>query len=600
MEGSSYRGEAERWLTIAEKLLTARDFQGAKTFAIRARDSDPRLLEFADQIIVVADTIVAGESRIINYTGDSSLDYYAILQLPRLSQCMELTATQYRKFAMLLNPTRNRLSFADHAFRLVSEAWNVFSNPSKKAMYDNELQVSQLGQLGQIGQFGQMGMPGQEYPLGQSSQGNERRSPRNSRDVEEDRVTQPVPTRPNRFQSPPKLTEPIRPIAQHKAAEPIRPVPQPRPADPVRPQVQPRPADPVRPQAQPRPADPVRPQAQIKAPEPIRPTPQPVSTEPSQPNPSESNRPAPQRTSAESNRPATQRTSSESNLPATKRTSPVSTRSTRLVDVPIATESEVPSFWTACPYCYILYEYPKVYEECAIRCQKCKRAFHAATIPSPPITGKDTYFCSWGYFPLGFSGGKGGGGFGNNWSPVSAMFAAPFPGREQPKKTNQPKRPAPASTPKVIYDDDVYINLSDPSGDESDSDDDWDERRKKAKTTKGKSTPGKNTKRSQNERLKKVILQNGAGGGNVQGDAVGKGEGSSGKKRGTKDLGRLDLNVMFSNEVEEAVPGVSEGNGAAHGVEDNIEGIGFFEGLDEFLSSLPILSVVGDDKVKAS
>lgn len=31
-----------------------------------------------------------------------------------------------------------------------------------------------------------------------------------------------------------------------------------------------------------------------------------------------------------------------------------------------------------------------------------------------------------------------------------------------------------------------------------------------------------------------------------------------------------------------------------------LKGLGFFEGLDEFLSSLPILSVVNDDKVKAS
>uniref|UniRef100_A0A2P2QZG2 Uncharacterized protein MANES_10G099500 n=1 Tax=Rhizophora mucronata TaxID=61149 RepID=A0A2P2QZG2_RHIMU len=57
---------------------------------------------------------------------------------------------------------------------------------------------------------------------------------------------------------------------------------------------------------------------------------------------------------------------------------------------------------------------------------------------------------------------------------------------------------------------------------------------------------------------------------------------------------------MFSNEVEEAVPAASQGHRTGNEVEDNIAGIGFFEGLDEFLSSLPILSVVGDDKVKAS
>ncbi|XP_050211826.1 chaperone protein dnaJ 49-like [Mercurialis annua] len=140
--GGSYRIEAEQWLTISEKLLTARDVQGAKSFAIRARESDPRLLKFADQIIAVADTLLAGELRVINYnTGSNNNDYYAILQISRLSQSMKLVANQYRKLALQLNPTRNRLSFAELAFRLVSEAWMVFSNPSKKALYDHELQL---------------------------------------------------------------------------------------------------------------------------------------------------------------------------------------------------------------------------------------------------------------------------------------------------------------------------------------------------------------------------------------------------------------------------------------------------------------------------
>ncbi|KAF3549283.1 hypothetical protein DY000_02005858 [Brassica cretica] len=80
----------------------------------------------------------------------------------------------------------------------------------------------------------------------------------------------------------------------------------------------------------------------------------------------------------------------------------------------------------------------------------------------------------------------------------------------------------------------------------------------------------------------------------------------SSKKRtgtGAKNLGRLDLNVEFSNEVEEpaVAGGRHEGNGLGSNREvDNMEGIGFFEDLDEFLSSLPIFSVDGDDKIKAT
>lgn len=74
------------------------------------------------------------------------------------------------------------------------------------------------------------------------------------------------------------------------------------------------------------------------------------------------------------------------------------------------------SFWTACPYCYVLYEYPRVYEECCLRCRNCERAFHAAPIPSlpPMVPGKEAYYCCWGFFPLGFSLSKIKDGEGNN------------------------------------------------------------------------------------------------------------------------------------------------------------------------------------------
>ncbi|KAJ9146523.1 hypothetical protein P3X46_028777 [Hevea brasiliensis] len=89
------------------------------------------------------------------------------------------------------------------------------------------------------------------------------------------------------------------------------------------------------------------------------------------------------------------------------------------------------SFWTACPYCYILYEYPRVYQDCCLRCQNCQRAFHAALIQSLPplVPGKEAYYCCWGFFPLGFmfgsseSGAKNiGSGSGQasvfpNWMP---------------------------------------------------------------------------------------------------------------------------------------------------------------------------------------
>lgn len=65
------------------------------------------------------------------------------------------------------------------------------------------------------------------------------------------------------------------------------------------------------------------------------------------------------------------------------------------------------NIWTVCPYCYNLYEYPKLYEGCCLRCANCKRAFQAVAIPQgslpPTIPGKEAYYCCWSYFPMGFA-----------------------------------------------------------------------------------------------------------------------------------------------------------------------------------------------------
>ncbi|KAI3732924.1 hypothetical protein L1987_64136 [Smallanthus sonchifolius] len=65
------------------------------------------------------------------------------------------------------------------------------------------------------------------------------------------------------------------------------------------------------------------------------------------------------------------------------------------------------NLWTPCPYCYYLYEYPRVYEGYCLRCDNCDRAFQVVAIPSeampPTVPGKEAYRCSWPYFPIGFT-----------------------------------------------------------------------------------------------------------------------------------------------------------------------------------------------------
>ncbi|KAL2242192.1 uncharacterized protein LOC105159039 [Sesamum indicum] len=119
------------------------------------------------------------------------------------------------------------------------------------------------------------------------------------------------------------------------------------------------------------------------------------------------------------------------------------------------------SFWTACPYCYNLYEYSRAYEGCCLRCENenCKRAFTGTEILSmPPIVpGREAYYCCWGFFPMGFVAGnvEGGNGF-PKWMPP--MFggggpaAVPDHRGAPPENVRTPARapaPAPAPAPKA-------------------------------------------------------------------------------------------------------------------------------------------------------
>ncbi|KAM0067158.1 putative DnaJ domain, Chaperone J-domain superfamily [Helianthus debilis subsp. tardiflorus] len=65
------------------------------------------------------------------------------------------------------------------------------------------------------------------------------------------------------------------------------------------------------------------------------------------------------------------------------------------------------NIWTPCPYCYYLYEYPRVLEGYCLRCQNCDRAFQVVEIPTealpPTVPGTEAYRFSWPYFPIGFT-----------------------------------------------------------------------------------------------------------------------------------------------------------------------------------------------------
>ncbi|KAB2603335.1 formin-J-like [Pyrus ussuriensis x Pyrus communis] len=579
------RAEAERWLSTAVKLLSAHDLQGTKTFAIRARETDPRL-EATEQIIAVADTLLAAESQINNQ--NQQPDWYAILQLAQYTQNLEIVATQYRRLALLLNPHRNRFPYADHAFRLVSEAWNVLSNPTKKAMYDHELSM-----------FNRFDSP----PSG-STQLFERQF------LQMHHVQQQPPQPP-----PPPPPQPLLFHPQPSQLLQFQPQPPPQPQPQSQPEVQrPQPQWNFQQKRQQPPPEQQHqqqhhqqhhhepPQHQQQQQQQYQELPQlwqQLQQQHQQQEVSKNPRSKDGRPSMEEERP----------IPIPINSTPPPSESTGPVESTPPSESAPPSeltrpqtvsktgsFWTACPYCYNLFEYPSAYEDCMLRCQNCKRAFNAMAIAAPPQAGKDVNFCCWGYFPLGLlENSKDTGGSAEVWTPFSTMFACPIQG-----KKNTARAKIANSGPRVYYDDEeALLDVSDPSED-SDDDDEWQRvrRKKRVVKAKAKASTAKTPVRA-SDRLRKGS-QN-AGGQGKEGTGGSKKSTSGARKRSAAALGKLDLNVEFSNNEgeEPAAQTMSEGNGTANGEEDNMEGIGFFEGLDEFLSSLPILNVVGDDKPQA-
>ncbi|MED6204610.1 hypothetical protein PIB30_010732 [Stylosanthes scabra] len=577
MEGGN-RAEAERWLYTANKLLSARDLHGARSFAIRARECDPRF-EATDLLLTVIDTLLAGEARI-----NDLVDWYSILQVIRFSPNLDYIATQYRRLAAFLDPHRNPFAFSGYAFSLVHDAWSVLSNPSKKAIFDNELRLLTEPPPPlppPPPQPAPVPVVPQGIPFLQQSQNlnNHHNNHNQSHDLNQNQNHFIHNQNQNHFfhqnhhhhhQQQQQQLEEQRQRQQEEQEQ--------RQRQQQQEQLQ---------QQQ---------QQQLLS----------VSKNPS---------------SIEATRLVVveeeeERPSQDNVTQPTEPTEP--TRPARATD---STETELNgAFWTACPYCYGLFEYPKVYEECTLLCQSCRRPFHAVSVRSPPeLTGKDGFlsFCSWGFMPVGFSGDfKDISGSGSQWNPFSALVPCPLKGADKRSHLRGPW---------TYYDDDIaaaFVELSDATEDDSD-DCDW--RNINANKKSGKKRRRRNRKssaaatgngRTPVERPRRGVHNNAGNAGVENGGAdagsaavAGVARSESGKKaalaslrrRGAGNLGKLDLNVEFSNDVEETAHGVRgrvANAGGTGNAEDNIEGIGFFEGLDEFLSSLPILNGVPDDKVK--
>ncbi|KAH0716165.1 hypothetical protein KY285_007239 [Solanum tuberosum] len=595
------RSEALRFLSIAENLLSNRDLVGSKSFATRARESDPTFAPVADQILGIVDTLNAGDKRINNH----QFDYYSILQIPpNQTQNADFIAEQYRQFNLLMNPQSNNFPFSDQAFRLVVDAFTVLSDPLRKSMYDKELGFL----LNPYPVVASTPTPVHQsvYPSMPSSnadqmfenlftqdQGSHAAGVSFSRDPqagfsmpvtflthEQETVIsmESLPIEQQLQQSETFLkqqTQPMTPISFLNTDE------QPTSFFSLN-----------------------QPQLVISVRSLNRENP-PFGTEVS---------------STQGREPVVCAEQCGSQQPLEKNENVVGNNANESASTGDnvkekegnvdASGKSIPSFWTACPYCLFMYEYSVDYTHCTLRCQNCKKAFQAVPIASPPpiIDGKKNSFCCWGFMPFGSSLEDFHRNIDNalSWSPFSPMFTCSRFGWDGGSNVNNHAGGGQSNvnnlgslhnaggsksgggrkhfSPVICIDDDVLVEASQ-SSEESNVDWNRNKERKKAKNGKRKcartGTPSKNAKKQRADKEKTVEGNNDV---NLQ--------------YGLATQGGVEIPML--NEVEEPIIQMGQENEAGEGEDDTVDVIGFFEGLDEFLSSLPILNAVDGDKVEAA
>lgn len=632
------RAEANRWFSIAEKLLNTRDLLGSRSFATRARDCDPTLLQ-AEQVIAIADTLLAREKRINN----QHFDWYGILQVPPDQRNDEdFIANQYHRLAVLLSPDKNNFPLADQALRLVLDAWSLLSNRFRKKLYDEEIGFFLTRNQEPPAAPPQNEMSSEQLPsafnIFPDSGGEQKQQQMHIASHEQ----QPISTGQS-FLSSMQQQQSSSSKGQQQGMFLNRDQ-----------QQQVTPICSLNSESQP-PETYVR--SSTREPDmisfgssPDSPEQLPVASVQSPSTDPQSNmQPQQQNEGVVGNTNDDIVGSSIDNDAGKDKEKEIEVEETKI---------DIPSFWTACPYCYHMFEYPDVYVDCTLRCQNCRLAYQAIATPSPPpiIDGKDAYFCCWGFIPLGFSMAEWerSRNRATSWSPFSPMFTCPLGGgRNEDISRNTENHAASeqkggnssgggfqnAGPPKGgSAQRDVTPRMDDGGGhhggghhggggrcnendepldssgvSEDESHDGTMRKKLKSEDEKGvvktMTPPSKSIQKQQPENGKNGIdglqVQSGT---HVTTEATKKSfVGNARRQSGriARDYGKLDLNVEFSNDGEEHPHGMGglgrgRGCGAGGGMNDNIEGIGFFEGLDEFLSSLPILNVVGEDKVKAA
>ncbi|XP_074278543.1 uncharacterized protein LOC141602129 [Silene latifolia] len=123
------KDDAAKAKEIAEKKLMEKDLNGAKKFALKAQSLYPGL-NGLEQLLMTVNVYMSAEKKV-----NGVADWYAVLGVD-ISCDDETLKKQYRKLALILHPDKTKSVGAEGAFKLVSEAWSLLSDKTKRAAYD--------------------------------------------------------------------------------------------------------------------------------------------------------------------------------------------------------------------------------------------------------------------------------------------------------------------------------------------------------------------------------------------------------------------------------------------------------------------------------
>ncbi|KAG0544042.1 hypothetical protein BDA96_02G241000 [Sorghum bicolor] len=409
------RRKGEQWLSVAEKLLVARDLEGCKQFASQALAADPHT-QGADDLHAAASSLLAAQRRRLP---NGQPDPYGVLDLDPAnpaSRRLDAIHSQYRRLSFLLNrshPDRPCSVALAEAARFVADAWAFLSDPVRKSALDADLDAAAAARA--YHSPPNLPQPHSQSPL------PARLTPPVA--APSQRQT-PLPAAPSQRSTPPLVSPPPRatsPPVGSTARQTQRPVA-------LQIQSTPPPAASA-PRSTPPP--PVPPQTR-STPPPVAPAPRPT------PPP-----PVPQ-TRSSTPQPTTPQTPVAATVPAVKSgAAPSST------------------FWTVCTACCHIHQFDGQYETRKLLCPSCRQPFVAKAMAEPPpiVPGTDMYYCTWGFFPVGFPGCPGFEKMVNAQPSGQDHLNVPWLGSTGGVKGNAQNGMPPVSAPVVEVPDEIPIEV---------------------------------------------------------------------------------------------------------------------------------------------